>query len=92
MGNPQPFEIFCVWSRRVVHIRFPPKKNQNNYIDDNNRHRHDGNLYKLSRAWKTTIIGIKSKTQQGKQITRNASLSLIQDWKHKNTRQKHDIC
>jgi hypothetical protein len=41
---------------------------------------------------KTTKIGIKPRTQQGKQITRNANLSLIQDWKHKDIRQKHNIC
>jgi hypothetical protein len=29
----------------------------------------------------------KPKTQQGKQITRNASLSLIQNWKHKDAKQ-----
>jgi hypothetical protein len=27
-----------------------------------------------------------------KQITRNASLSLIQNWKHKFIKQKHNIC
>ncbi len=40
----------------------------------------------MSHAQKTTRIKIKQKTQQGKQITRNVSLSLIQDWKHKDTR------
>jgi hypothetical protein len=34
----------------------------------------------------------KPKTQQGKQITRNASLSLIQNWKHKDAKQEHNIC
>ncbi len=37
-------------------------------------------------------MGTKPSTQQGKQIVRNASLSLIQDWKHKDARQKHNIC
>jgi hypothetical protein len=46
----------------------------------------------MSRAQKTTIKRIKPWTQQGKQITRNVNLSLIQDWKHKNVRQKHSIC
>ncbi len=41
---------------------------------------------------KTTRIRTKPRTQQGKQITRNESLSIIQDWKHKDTRQEHDIC
>jgi hypothetical protein len=45
----------------------------------------------LSRANKTTRTGIKPKTQQGKQIIRNASPSLIQDYKHKNAKQKYDI-
>ncbi len=46
----------------------------------------------MSQAQKTTRIGIKPKTQQKKQITRNANLCLIQNWKHKNVRQKHGIC
>ncbi len=46
----------------------------------------------MSWAQKTTRIETKPNTQQGKQIIRNANLSLIQDWKHKNTSQKHDIC
>ncbi len=33
----------------------------------------------LSRARKTTRVGTKPMTQQGKKITKNASLSLIQD-------------
>jgi hypothetical protein len=37
----------------------------------------------MSWAQKTTKIGMKPKSQQGKQIIRNASLSLIQDQKHK---------
>jgi hypothetical protein len=37
----------------------------------------------MSWAQKTTGIKIKSKTQQGKQIIRNASLSLIKDWNTK---------
>jgi hypothetical protein len=48
--------------------------------------------YSVSRAQKTTRIGIKPGTHQGKQIMKNASLSLIQEWKHKNIRQKHNIC
>ncbi len=31
-------------------------------------------------------IGAKPRTHQGKQIIRNASLNLIQDWKHKDAR------
>ncbi len=30
------------------------------------------------------------RTQQRKQITKNANLSLIQDWKHKDAKQEHD--
>jgi hypothetical protein len=46
----------------------------------------------MSETRKTTKIGIKLRTQQGKQITRNENLNLIQDWKHKDIRQKHNIC
>jgi len=35
---------------------------------------------------------IKPRTQQGKQITINENLSLIQDQKHKDVRQEHIIC
>jgi hypothetical protein len=41
-------------------------------------------------AQKTTRIRTKPRTQQGKQIIRNVNLSLIQDYKHKDVRQKHD--
>jgi hypothetical protein len=41
---------------------------------------------------KTIRIGIKPKTQQGKQNIRNANLNLIKDWKHKDARQEHGIC
>jgi len=50
------------------------------------------NYISMSRARKTTRTWIKSRTQQGKQIIRNASLNLIQDWKHKDARQEHGIC
>jgi hypothetical protein len=43
-------------------------------------------------AQKTIRIGTKPKTQQRKKITINANLSLIQDWKHKNVKQEHDVC
>jgi hypothetical protein len=46
----------------------------------------------LSQARKTTRIRTKSRTQQRKQITRNANLSLIQDWKHKYIKQEHGVC
>ncbi len=46
----------------------------------------------FSWAWKATRIGTKPKTQQGKQIIRNANLTLIQNWKYKNTRQKYSLC
>lgn len=46
----------------------------------------------MSWAQKTIRTRIKLSTQQGKKIAINASLSLIQDWKHKDVRQKHDIC
>jgi hypothetical protein len=36
-------------------------------------------LLTLSRTQKTTKTGIKPRTQQGKQIIRNASPNLIQD-------------
>jgi hypothetical protein len=44
----------------------------------------------MSQARKTTTR-IKPRTQQGKQIIRNVSLNLIQDWKHKDARQKHGV-
>jgi hypothetical protein len=50
------------------------------------------NYISMSRARKTTRTWIKSRTQQGKQIIRNASLNLIQDSKHKDARQEHGIC
>jgi hypothetical protein len=50
------------------------------------------NFLVLLWAQKTTRIRIKPRTQQGKQISRNANLSMIQDQKHKNARQKHIIC
>jgi hypothetical protein len=40
----------------------------------------------LSRAQRTRT---KSRTQQGKQLTRNASLNIIQDWNHKYAKQEH---
>jgi hypothetical protein len=43
----------------------------------------------MSRACKITRTRTKPRT---KKKTRNASLSLIQDWKHKDIRQKHNIC
>jgi hypothetical protein len=46
----------------------------------------------VSHAIKTTRTWTKPKTQQGKQIIRNASVNLIQDYKHKDTRQEHDTC
>jgi hypothetical protein len=46
----------------------------------------------LSWARKIIRIRTKPKTQQGKQITRNVSISLIQDYKHKGARQEHNIC
>jgi hypothetical protein len=49
-------------------------------------------LFKLSWAWKITRTWIKPRTQQGKQIIRNASLNLIQEWKHQDVRQEHGIC
>jgi hypothetical protein len=42
----------------------------------------------MSQAQNTTRTRIKPSTQQGKQIVRNTSLNLIQDWKHKNARKK----
>ncbi len=46
----------------------------------------------MSWARKTTRIGTKPRTQQGNHMTKNASISLIQDWKHKDTRQEHNTC
>jgi len=66
----------------------PTKKTkQNNYNDNKNRRRPNGNSFKLLWAQRTTRIITKPRTQQGKQIRRNASLTLIQDLKHKNIRQ-----
>jgi len=45
-----------------------------------------------SRAQKTIRTRTKPRTQQRKKITINASLNLIQDWKHKNVKQQHDVC
>jgi hypothetical protein len=49
-------------------------------------------ICQLSQTPKTTRTRTKPRTWQEKIIIRNVSLNLIQDWKHKNTRQKHDIC
>jgi hypothetical protein len=49
-------------------------------------------MYLMLEAQKTTRIRIKPRTQQWKQITRNASLNLVQDLKHKDARQEHNIC
>jgi hypothetical protein len=56
------------------------------------RHLTKIDVKKLSRTQKTTRIGTKPRTQQRKQITKNVSLNLIQDWKQKNIRQEHGIC
>jgi hypothetical protein len=39
---------------------------------------------------KTTRIKTKTITQQGKKITRNVNLNLIQNYKHKDVRQEHE--
>jgi hypothetical protein len=41
---------------------------------------------------KTIKIRTKPRTQQGKQITRDVSLSLIQGYKHHDVKQEHNIC
>ncbi len=93
VDNPQPFDNFYIWSKRVVHTRLPQKKKkQNNYNDNKSRHRPDVSMCKLSQTQKIIKTGISPRTRQGKKITRNANISLIQDWKHKDVRQKHDIC
>jgi hypothetical protein len=49
VGNPQPLENFYVWSKGVVHTQLPQKKHtQNNYNDNKNKCRPNGNLFKLS--------------------------------------------
>jgi hypothetical protein len=60
--------------------------NSSNFVNSNHQHYdmidllecEKQNLWWMSHARKTTITKIKPRTQ-GKQITRNASLSLIQD-------------
>jgi len=61
------------------------KKNKN-YSENKNRCRLNGSLSKLAWTQKTTRAGIKPRTQQGKQIIKNASLGLIQNYKHKDVR------
>ncbi len=68
-----------------------------NYVDIKNvdiqpRYQIQGRISELiiskqvSQARKTTRTGTKPNTQQGKQFTKNSSLNLIQDWKHKDAK------
>jgi hypothetical protein len=46
----------------------------------------------MSQAQKNTRTRIKPKTLQGKQIIKNVTLNLIQNYKQKNIKQECDIC